>query len=80
MIRLYQAGLAPLIPGVCRFQPGCSAYAAEAVRVHGALMGSWLAARRVLRCHPLGGKGYDPVPAPRPERAAAKGGRGACNH
>jgi putative membrane protein insertion efficiency factor len=49
----------------CRFEPSCSAYAIEAVQARGALMGSWLAARRVCRCHPWGGCGHDPVPEKR---------------
>ncbi len=49
-------------PSPCRFQPTCSSYALEAVEVHGALRGSWLAVRRLGRCHPWGGQGWDPVP------------------
>jgi putative membrane protein insertion efficiency factor len=62
LIRLYRATLSPLMPPVCRFTPSCSAYALEAVQVHGGLKGGWLAARRLLRCRPWGGSGYDPVP------------------
>lgn len=62
LIRLYRAALSPLLPPACRFLPTCSEYAAEAVRRHGAARGSWLAVRRLLRCHPLGGRGWDPVP------------------
>ena len=51
-------------PSPCRFQPSCSSYALEALEVHGAVRGSWLAVRRVTRCHPWGGLGYDPVPLP----------------
>jgi putative membrane protein insertion efficiency factor len=52
-------------PSPCRFTPSCSTYAAEAITAHGAARGSWLAARRLGRCHPFGGSGYDPVPPPR---------------
>lgn len=72
LIRLYRVALSPLLPPACRFVPSCSEYAAEAVRRHGAARGSWLAVRRLLRCHPLGGRGWDPVPrVPRGEEGAA---------
>ncbi len=61
-IRAYQLCLSPLLGPACRFEPSCSHYAAEAVERWGALRGGWLAARRLGRCHPLGGSGYDPVP------------------
>ena len=61
-IRLYQAVLGPLMGGHCRFEPTCSQYALDAYRLHGPIRGTWLTARRILRCHPLGGSGYDPVP------------------
>jgi uncharacterized protein len=61
-IRLYQRLLSPLLGPRCRFHPHCSAYAVEALERHGALRGSWLAARRVTRCHPLNEGGVDPVP------------------
>ena len=61
-LRVYQVAISPLLPPSCRFSPSCSHYAAEAVRRHGALRGSWLALRRLARCHPLGGCGFDPVP------------------
>lgn len=64
LIRFYQAAVSPLLPSTCRYTPSCSRYALEAVRRHGALRGGWLAARRLLRCHPLGGRGWDPVPGP----------------
>ena len=68
LIRLYQRTLSPVLPIVtlgrcaCRFAPTCSHYAAEAVATHGALAGSWLALRRLLRCTPLSAGGFDPVP------------------
>lgn len=61
-IRFYQLCISPLLPPACRFTPTCSQYAIEALRKHGPFRGSWLALRRILRCHPWGGSGYDPVP------------------
>lgn len=61
-IRFYQLSISPMLPKSCRFEPTCSAYAVEAIRRHGPLKGLWLAVRRILRCHPWGGSGYDPVP------------------
>ena len=69
LIRLYQLVIRPLLPPSCRYVPSCSAYAAEAIATHGALAGSLLAARRLLRCHPWGGSGYDPVPPGAPPDA-----------
>ena len=63
-IRVYQVTLSPFIGGQCRFEPTCSRYGIEAYRLYGPLKGTWLTFRRVLRCHPLGGGGYDPVPLP----------------
>ena len=70
-LRAYQAVRAGR-PSPCRFEPSCSSYAVEAVEVHGALRGTGLALRRLSRCHPLGGHGWDPVPEPSPpaERTA----------
>ena len=61
-IRFYQRFISPLTPPSCRFTPTCSQYALEALRKHGPLRGLYLAVRRILRCHPWGGSGYDPVP------------------
>lgn len=63
-VRAYQVTLGPFLGGHCRYHPTCSEYAVEALRAHGAVRGSWLALRRLLRCHPLAGAGYDPVPPP----------------
>ena len=62
VVRAYQLVLRPLLPPSCRYEPSCSAYAIEALRMHGALRGLALAAWRLLRCNPWGGSGYDPVP------------------
>lgn len=62
LIRFYQVCISPYTPSACRFTPTCSQYALEAVRKYGPFKGGWLAFRRILRCHPGGGSGYDPVP------------------
>ncbi len=62
LVRFYQVGLSPIFGGACRYYPSCSAYAIEALEKHGALRGSWLALRRISRCHPLRPGGFDPVP------------------
>jgi putative membrane protein insertion efficiency factor len=62
LLRAYRALISPLYGQVCRYHPSCSAYALDAVREHGSLRGSWLAARRLGRCHPWAAGGYDPVP------------------
>jgi putative membrane protein insertion efficiency factor len=66
IIRGYQLFVAPILPPSCRFYPSCSHYAAEAVERHGPWHGSLLAFCRLLRCHPWGGSGYDPVPPAAP--------------
>lgn len=62
LIRAYQLVISPVLPPACRFTPSCSRYALEAVTRHGALRGSWLALRRLARCHPFHPGGFDPVP------------------
>lgn len=62
MIRFYQIAISPMFPSCCRYTPTCSEYGLQAVRRYGLLRGSWLAAKRILRCRPGGGVGYDPVP------------------
>jgi putative membrane protein insertion efficiency factor len=62
LIRVYQALIGPALPPSCRFQPTCSNYASTAVERYGALRGTWLTMRRLARCQPFGGSGYDPVP------------------
>ena len=61
-IRFYREAISPWTPSACRYTPTCSAFALEAIERHGAGRGSWLAVRRIARCHPWGGHGYDPVP------------------
>ncbi len=58
----YRLFLSPVLPQTCRFHPTCSGYAIEAIETHGPLRGGWLVLRRIVRCHPWGGQGYDPVP------------------
>ena len=65
MLRGYQYAIRPLMGANCRFFPSCSDYAREAVERHGAAKGAWLTTRRLARCHPWGGEGYDPVPPAR---------------
>ena len=72
-IRAYRLLLSPVLGPRCRYLPSCSEYALEALAGHGALRGGWLALRRVLRCHPWGGFGYDPVPGAEPAPSAASG-------
>lgn len=61
-IRGYRTLISPMLPRSCRFYPTCSAYATEAITRHGAIKGSYLSIRRILKCHPWGGSGFDPVP------------------
>ncbi|MBD5204139.1 MAG: membrane protein insertion efficiency factor YidD [Bacteroidales bacterium] len=61
-VRFYQLAISPHFPAACRFTPTCSQYAIEAIRKYGPVTGVWLSAKRICRCHPWGGSGYDPVP------------------
>lgn len=63
-VKGYRLIFSPWVGHNCRYQPTCSAYALEALALHGGLKGGWLAARRIGRCHPWGKSGYDPVPGP----------------
>lgn len=63
LIWAYRLLVSPFLPAHCRYWPSCSAYAGTALRDHGAVSGGWLALRRIARCHPWGGSGFDPVPA-----------------
>lgn len=65
LLRVYKLLFSPLFAGACRYSPSCSTYMAEAISEHGLLRGAWLGVRRLARCHPFGGHGYDPVPTRR---------------
>jgi putative membrane protein insertion efficiency factor len=71
LVRVYQLFISPVLPPACRYHPSCSQYAAEALLTHGPIRGTWLAVRRLLRCHPWAVGGPDPVPpkADAPPRA-----------
>ena len=68
LIRLYQKYISPMLGNNCRYTPTCSQYAIEAIQIHGFLYGSWLAFKRILKCNPWGGHGYDPVPPKKKKR------------
>ena len=70
LLKAYRFAISPLYGQVCRYHPTCSAYALEAVQTHGAMRGSWLAMRRVARCHPWAAGGLDPVPPPKNRRSS----------
>jgi putative membrane protein insertion efficiency factor len=70
-VRLYRRYLSPALAPHCRYSPSCSGYAIEALTVHGPLRGSWLAVRRVARCHPFHAGGFDPVPSCSPSSSGA---------
>jgi len=70
LVRFYRAAISPWTPATCRHEPTCSAYTLEALERHGALKGGWMGFKRIMRCHPWGGSGYDPVPLAHVERVA----------
>ncbi|HZR11004.1 MAG TPA: membrane protein insertion efficiency factor YidD [Myxococcales bacterium] len=70
LLAVYRKLISPVLPQACRYHPSCSQYAQDAVRIHGPLLGPWLALKRLLRCHPWAPGGPDPVPARTRKRAA----------
>ena len=68
LIRFYQYCISPILPNVCRYKPSCSEYFIQALQIHGIFKGSYLGIKRLLRCHPWGGSGYDPVPPKEQEK------------
>lgn len=69
LIRFYQKVISPFFPSTCRYVPSCSQYTAEAIQTHGPIKGIWLGAKRIARCNPWGGHGYDPVPGKEDEHS-----------
>lgn len=67
MVRFYQLAISPLFPPSCRHVPTCSNYTIEALKIHGPLRGTWLGIKRIVKCHPWGTSGYDPVPPKKSE-------------
>ena len=80
LIRVYQLAVSPLFAGSCRYQPSCSEYARQAIARFGAVRGSYLMAARLLRCHPWGGAGYDPVPGAFPGQPPRHPTTKRCRH
>ena len=78
-IKTYRSFISPLFPATCRFQPTCSQYALEAIACYGTIKGSWLACRRILRCHPFHPGGYDPVPRCHQSEITAETNSTACS-
>ncbi|MFI0410258.1 membrane protein insertion efficiency factor YidD [Actinomadura sp. 3N508] len=79
LVRAYRRFLSPLLGQQCRFHPSCSAYGLEALQVHGALRGTWLTARRIVRCQPFHPGGHDPVPPKKPSERCFSGGTGGTS-
>lgn len=73
LITFYKKGISPFLPGACRFQPTCSEYMLQAIEIHGVIKGIYLGLRRIFRCHPWGGSGYDPVPPAKTGKIPHKG-------
>lgn len=63
LVQFYKKFISPLTPATCRYEPSCSSYMLKALEIHGGIKGLWLGIKRISRCHPWGGCGYDPVPA-----------------
>jgi len=70
LVWFYRLAISPWLGNNCRYDPSCSEYTMDALRIHGAFHGSWLAAKRIGRCHPWGGSGYDPVPEKQEDRVS----------
>ncbi len=75
LVRLYKLTLSPLFAGSCRYMPGCADYMTEAVTRHGFVRGGWLGTKRLCRCHPFGGHGFDPPPLVLPQRHELRRGK-----
>jgi putative membrane protein insertion efficiency factor len=81
LVRFYQGAISPFTPAACRFEPTCSSYMIEALQIHGLFYGGYLGIKRILRCHPWGGKGYDPVPtSPQPSSKEREKENKECDH
>ncbi|MCU0437420.1 MAG: membrane protein insertion efficiency factor YidD [Raineya sp.] len=68
IVRFYQRAISPLYPATCRYTPTCSQYMIDAIKEHGIFKGTWMGLKRIGRCHPWGGSGYDPVPKKNEEK------------
>lgn len=80
VIRAYQYLISPYLPASCRYYPTCSSYGLEALQVHGPVKGLWLTLKRLGKCHPFGGQGYDPVPAKHDSEREEVGLYKDCHH